>query len=47
VDAILTALEKSQLKSEKGIEDRFHSVNEFRLQLATQQETFARKSEIS
>ena len=31
VDGILTALEKSQLKAEKGIEDRFHSVNEFRL----------------
>lgn len=47
VDAILTALEKSQLKAEKAIEDRFHSVNEFRLQLATQQDTFARKTEIS
>jgi hypothetical protein len=47
VDAILSSLEKSQLKAEKGIEDRFHSVNEFRLQLATQQDTFARKTEIS
>ena len=47
MDAILTALEKSQLKAEKAIEDRFHSVNEFRLQLATQQDTFARKTEIS
>jgi hypothetical protein len=47
MDALLTALEKSQLKSEKAIEDRFHSANEFRLQLATQQETFARKAEIS
>jgi hypothetical protein len=47
VDAILTGLEKSQLKAEKGLEDRFHSVNEFRLQLATQQDTFARKAEIS
>jgi hypothetical protein len=47
VDAILTALEKSQLKAEKGIEDRFHAVNEFRLQLASQQDTFARKTEIS
>jgi hypothetical protein len=47
VDAVLTGLEKSQLKSEKAIEDRFHSVNEFRLQLATQQDTFARKTEIA
>jgi hypothetical protein len=34
VDAVLSALEKSQLKSENAIEDRFHSVNEFRLQLS-------------
>jgi hypothetical protein len=47
VDAVVSALEKAQLKSEKGLEDRFHSVNEFRLQLATQQETFARKTEIT
>ncbi len=47
VEAVLTALEKSQLKSEKAIEDRFHSVNEFRAQLAMQQDTFARKAEIS
>jgi|HubBroStandDraft_1064217.scaffolds.fasta_scaffold183394_2 hypothetical protein len=47
MDALLTALEKSQLKAEKAIEDRFHSVNEFRLQLATQQDTFARKIEIA
>jgi hypothetical protein len=47
VDGILTAMEKSQLKSEKAIEDRFNSITEFREQLATQQETFARKTEIS
>jgi len=47
VDAVLLAMEKSQMKAEKAIEDRFYAINEFRAQLAIQQETFARKTEIS
>ncbi len=46
MDALLSSLEKSQLKAESSLNSRFESVNEFRAQLADQQRLFARKTDI-